>query len=132
MNYMTSSGGLYPSALPLAARLGRYPSWAEYMAEFGHSLYIPEQRLVQDHSYSNNRGRIDDSLPIYYEAGPSYENDEDGWIEVKPKHNFTSGGKRRFKKKSKKAEKKEKEMEQQQNFFAKTVSFSGNADLLDA
>ena len=124
---MTSTG-LYPSALPLAARLGRFPSWSEYMAQYGPSLYIPEPRLIQDHSYT--RGRIDDTLPIYYEAGPIYENDEDGWVEVKVKQH-TAEGKRRMKK-SKKAAKKEKEQEQQQAYFAKNISFSGNSDLLDA
>jgi len=128
---MTTPRGLYPSADSLTKRLGRFPSWAEYMAEFGHSIYIPEPILIQDHSYSLNRGKIDDSLPIYYDAGPIYENDEDGWIEVKARH-WTPGAKRHYKKKSKKAAKKEKEQEQQQNFFAKSVSFSGNADLLDA
>jgi len=127
---MTTPRGLYPSAEALTKRLGRYPSWAEYMAEYGASLYIPEHRLIQDHSYSLNRGRIDDSLPIYYDAGPIYENDEDGWIEVKAKHHTVAG--RRRMKKSKKAEKKEKEQIQQQAYFAKNTSFSGNVDLLDA
>lgn len=126
---MTSSG-LYPSALPLAARLGRFPSWTEYMAQYGPSLYIPEPRLIQDHTYSLRRGLIDDTLPIYYEAGPIYENDEDGWVEVKVKRQTPEG--RRRMKKSKKAAKKEKEQVQQQAYFAKNVSFSGNVDLLDA
>ena len=126
---MTSTG-LYPSAAPLTARLGRFPSWAEYMAQYGPSLYIPEHRLVQDHSYSLNRGRIDDSLPIYFDGGPVYENEEDGWVEVKVKRH-TAEGRRRMKK-SKKAEKKEKEQIQQQAYFAKNTSFSGNTDLLDA
>lgn len=125
---MTTTG-LYPSALPLAARLGRFPSWAEYMAQHGASLYIPEPRLIQDHSYSLNRGRVDDSLPIYYDAGPIYENDEDGWVEVKVKRHTAEGRKRM--KQSKKAAKKEKEQIQQQAYFAKNTSFSGNVDLLD-
>lgn len=126
-----TSHGLYPSADPLTKRIGRFPSWAEYMAEFGKSIYIPEQTLIQDHSYDRTRGKIDDSLPIYYDAGPIYENDEDGWVEVRAKR-WTPGGNRNYKKKSKKAEKKEKEQIQQQVYFAKSVSFSGNADLLDA
>jgi hypothetical protein len=126
---MTSTG-LYPSALPLAARLGRFPSWAEYMAQYGPSLYIPEPQLIQDHTYSLRRGLIDDTLPIYYEAGPIYENDEDGWVDVKVKRHTVEG--RRRMKKSKKAAKKEKEQVQQQAYFAKNVSFSGNTDLLDA
>jgi hypothetical protein len=125
---MTSTG-LYPSADSLTARLGRFPSWAEYMAQYGPSLYIPEPRLIQDHSYSLNRGRIDDSLPIYFDAGPIYENDEDGWIEVKVKRHTVAG--RRRMKQSKKAAKKEKEQIQQQAYFAKNTSFSGNVDLLD-
>jgi hypothetical protein len=125
---MTSTG-LYPSALPLAARLGRFPSWAEYMAQYGPSLYIPEPRLIQDHTYSLRRGLIDDTLPVYYDAGPIYENDEDGWVEVKVKRHTVAG--RRRMKKSKNAAKKEKEQIQQQAYFAKNTSFSDNVDLLD-
>jgi len=100
------------------------------MAEFGRSLYLPESQLIQDHTASLSRGLIKDTLPLTYDAGPIYENDEDGWIEVKARHRYSHSHSHR--KQSKKATKKVVEQIQQQSFLAQTISFSGNAHLLEA
>jgi len=93
---------IYPSAHSLADELGRWPSWEEYMASLPASF-----RLYPATSRSGylQRGLIDDSLPVYYHAmGPfSYEDDEDGWEEVRARGRFRYG---KVSKKSKKAAKR--------------------------
>jgi hypothetical protein len=80
-----SSVSIYPSAHLLADELGHWPSWEEYMASLPSNF-----RLYPATSRSGyiKRGLIDDTLPIYYHAlGPfSYEDEEDGWVEVRSKN----------------------------------------------
>lgn len=82
---MSSSISIYPSAHLLADELGHWPSWEEYMASLPSNF-----RLYPATSRSGymKRGLIDDTLPVYYHAlGPlSYEDEEDGWVEVKSKN----------------------------------------------
>ena len=86
-----SSISIYPSAHLLADELGHWPSWEEYMASLPSNF-----RLYPATSRGGHvpRGLIDDSLPEYYYAlGPlSYEDEEDGWVEVRSKnygrHNY--------------------------------------------
>jgi hypothetical protein len=80
-----SSISIYPSAHLLADELGHWPSWEEYMASLPSNF-----RLYPATSRGGHvpRGLIDDSLPEYYYAlGPlSYEDEEDGWVEVRSKN----------------------------------------------
>jgi hypothetical protein len=80
-----SSISIYPSAHLLADELGHWPSWEEYTASLPSNF-----RLYPATSRGGNvkRGLIDDSLPEYYYAlGPlSYEDEEDGWVEVRSKN----------------------------------------------
>jgi hypothetical protein len=81
----------YPSAHLLADELGHWPSWEEYMASLPSNFRVYPATSRSGHM---PRGLIDDTLPIYYHAlGPlSYEDEEDGWVEVRSKnygrHNY--------------------------------------------
>jgi len=80
-----SSISIYPSAHLLADELGHWPSWEEYMASLPSNFRLYPATSRNGHM---KRGLIDDSLPEYYYAlGPlSYEDEEDGWVEVRSKN----------------------------------------------
>ena len=127
----------YPPANPTAD--GSFPTWDEYMASLPADFRVYPQTCT---TVSYPRGAFDDSIPEYYESGPIYENDEDGWqgVRRRVRRNRNEEGEEdvrqrrtvRGSTRAQKALKKQKEQERQQQFFANNTSFSANAASLNS